>query len=60
VSFYDGATLLSTVAVNASGHATYSTAHLSAGTHIIKATYSGSANYASGSTSVTIVLRAGS
>ena len=56
VLFYDGATLLGTVAVDASGKATLSTSSLSAGTHTITATYDGGSNYASGSASVTITL----
>jgi hypothetical protein len=59
VSFYDGATLLSTVPVNASGQATYSTSSLAAGSHTITATYAGGTNYASGSTSVSITLVGG-
>jgi hypothetical protein len=56
VSFYDGGTLLSTVPVNASGQAGYTTSSLSAGTHTITAAYAGGTNYASGSESVTITL----
>jgi sugar lactone lactonase YvrE len=56
VSFYDGATLLSAVPVNASGQASFTTASLSAATHTITATYAGGTNYASGSVSVTITL----
>jgi hypothetical protein len=56
VSFYLGATLLAAVPVNASGQASYTTANLPAGTDAITATYAGGANYASGSTSVTITL----
>jgi hypothetical protein len=56
VSFYDGAKLLSTVTVNASGQASYTTASLSAGIHTITATYAGGGNYASGSSSVIIIL----
>jgi len=56
VSFYDGSTLLSTIPVNSSGQASYTTAGLSAGTHTVTATYAGGTNYASGSTSVTITL----
>ncbi|MGA2350388.1 MAG: Ig-like domain repeat protein [Terracidiphilus sp.] len=56
VSFYDGATLLSTVPVNASGQASCTTASLPAGTQTITATYSGGVNYASGSTSIVITL----
>jgi hypothetical protein len=56
VSFYLGATLLAAVPVNASGQASYTTANLPAGSDAITATYAGGANYASGSTSVTITL----
>jgi sugar lactone lactonase YvrE len=56
VSFYDGAKLLSTVPVNASGQAAYATAGLSAGIHTITAVYAGGTNYASGSSSVVIIL----
>ena len=56
VSFYDGGSLLSTVPVNGSGQASYTTTGLSAGTHTVTATYAGGTNYASGSSSVTITL----
>ena len=56
VSFYDGSTLLSTVAVNSNGQASYTTSSLPAESQTITATYSGGANYASGSASVTITL----
>jgi sugar lactone lactonase YvrE len=56
VSFYNGATLLSTVPVNAGGQASYATASLSAGTHTITATYAGGTNYASGSGSATVTI----
>jgi hypothetical protein len=56
VSFYDGSTLLSTVPVNSTGQASYTTSSLPAGSQSITAAYSGGANYASGSTSVTITL----
>jgi hypothetical protein len=56
VSFYDGSALLTTVPVNSNGGASYTTTALSAGSHTIKATYSGGTNYASGSASVTITL----
>ena len=54
VSFYDGTTLLATVALS-SGHASYITAGLATGSHSITATYSGDTNY-SGSTSTALVL----
>jgi hypothetical protein len=41
VSFYDGATLLQTVALNAQGVATLTTANLAAGLHAITADYGG-------------------
>ncbi|MGA9672085.1 MAG: Ig-like domain-containing protein, partial [Terracidiphilus sp.] len=56
VSFYDGAKLMSTIKVNASGQASYSTTGLSAGIHTITATYAGGTNFASGSSSVIITL----
>jgi len=56
ISFYDGATLLATIPVNANGQASSASASLSAGTHTINATYAGGTNYASGSASVTITI----
>jgi hypothetical protein len=56
VSFYDGASLLSSIPVNAGGQASFTTASLSAGTHTITATYAGGSNYASGTVSVSITL----
>jgi sugar lactone lactonase YvrE len=56
VSFYNGATLLSTVRVNASGQASYTTSSLPAGSQTITATYAGGTNYSSGSSSVTITI----
>ena len=54
VSFYDGATLLGTGTVSASGVATFTTAALSSGSHSITAVYSGNATFAaSTSTAVT-------
>jgi len=44
VEFRDGATLLATVALDASGHATYVTNALATGTHTISASYSGDAS----------------
>ncbi len=46
VSFKDGAATLSTVAVNASGVATYTTSTLTAAVHPITALYNGNATYA--------------
>jgi hypothetical protein len=56
VSFYDGSNLLSTVEVNSSGQASYSTSTLPAGAQTITAAYASGTNYASGSSSVTITL----
>jgi hypothetical protein len=56
VTFFDGSTMLTTIPVDANGDAIYSTAVLSAGSHTITATYSGGANYANGSNSVTVTL----
>jgi sugar lactone lactonase YvrE len=56
ISFYDGTTLLSTVPINASGQASFTTSSLAAGGHTITATYAGGTNYASGSDGVTITL----
>jgi len=46
VEFRDGATLLATVALDASGHATYATNALVTGAHTISASYSGDASTA--------------
>ena len=56
VSFYDGSTLLATVPVDGSGHASYTTSSLPAGKQTITATYAGGVNYASGSSSATITV----
>jgi hypothetical protein len=56
ISFYDGATLLSTVAVNANGTAAYTTSSLAVGTYTIKASYAGGVNYGTGSISNNIVV----
>jgi len=56
VSFYDGTTLLSTVPVNGSGQASYTTTTLPVGIQTITATYTGGANYASGSGTATITI----
>jgi len=47
--FLDGSTQLATVAFNGSGVANYSTTSLAAGAHSITATYAGSSNYLSSS-----------
>jgi len=52
VSFYDGATLLGTSAVNGSGDATLTTTALTAGSHSITAQYSGDVTYASSTSAV--------
>jgi hypothetical protein len=46
VTFKDGATVLATMTLNASGQATFTTSTLTLGTHSITATYSGDANFA--------------
>ena len=53
MSFYDGATLLGTVAVNSGGIATLTTSSLPLGANTITAIYSGNATFA-GSTSSTL------
>jgi hypothetical protein len=50
VTFMDGATTLGTATVDATAHATFSTAGLARGNHAISAVYSGDGNF-SGSTS---------
>ncbi len=47
VSFQDGGALIGTDQVDGNGHAVLAVPGLSVGTHIITATYTGSANYAS-------------
>ena len=56
VSFYNGPTLLATVPVNSAGQASYTTSTLPTGQDTITGSYAGGANYASGSSSVTITL----
>jgi hypothetical protein len=56
VSFYSGQNLLSTVAVDSNGHASYTTSNLPIGTQTITATYSDGTYYASGSSSVAITI----
>jgi hypothetical protein len=51
VTFMDGATTLGTATVDATAHATFSTAALAHGNHAITAVYSGDGNF-SGSTSI--------
>jgi len=55
VTFMDGPTALSTVALNASGTAGYATAALAVGVHDITAIYSGDTNFA-GSTSSEVTV----
>ena len=54
VSFYDGSKLLGTVPVDASGNAKISAGALAYGLHTITANYSGSSQYASGTSNVTV------
>ena len=58
VSFYNGTKLLGTVLVTAGGTAatTVAASTLGNGSKTLKATYSGSTNYASGTASVTITV----
>lgn len=56
VTFSERGTTLATVPVDGSGTASFATAGLAAGSHTVKATYDGGANYASGVSSVTITL----
>jgi hypothetical protein len=56
VSFYDGTTLLSSVPVNSSGQAAYTTAALAAGAHSISATYAEGRGYATASATVNITV----
>ncbi|HEY1647227.1 MAG TPA: pectinesterase family protein [Terracidiphilus sp.] len=56
VSFYNGSTLLATVPVNSTGQASYTTSSVPVGIDTITATYAGGTNYASGSTTVIIIL----
>jgi fibronectin-binding autotransporter adhesin len=53
VQFFDGSTLLATVAINSSGVATFTTSTLSVGRHNMTATYSGDGSF-SGSTSAVL------
>ncbi len=52
VSFYDGVTLLGTVALNGSGQATYSTSALTLGAHGITVQYAGDANFLASTSAV--------
>jgi hypothetical protein len=52
VSFFDGATLLGTAALNGSGVATFTTSSLSAGPHALTGVYAGSGNFNGGTSTV--------
>ncbi|HEY3052251.1 MAG TPA: Ig-like domain-containing protein [Thermoanaerobaculia bacterium] len=45
VTFYDGATALGTISVSSSGRAAFTTSALSAGTHALKAVFTGASGY---------------
>jgi hypothetical protein len=60
VSFYNGATLLNTAAVNASGIATFTTSTLPAGPDSIKATYSGNIDFAASASPLVVETITGS
>jgi len=51
VTFIDGATVLGTANINASGNATFPISTLAAGTHTITAVYAGNTNYATSTSS---------
>lgn len=53
ITLHDNGALLGSVALNASGQATYSTSALSAGSHTIEVDYSGDANTAPASSTLT-------
>ena len=54
VTFSDGSTVLATVAVDATGKATYSTTSLAVGLHTINAVFGGNSNYAAASASTKV------
>ena len=56
VTFFDGASSLGSVALNASANASLSTAALSVGSHSITANYGGDANYTSSTGALTQVV----
>ena len=56
VAFYDGTTLLSTVAVDAQGEAPFQTSRLMAGTHNIVAAYSASSDFSAGSANASVIV----
>ncbi len=51
VTFYDGSTSLGSVPLNGNGKATYQTSSFTGGTHSITVSYSGDANFLSGTSS---------
>jgi hypothetical protein len=53
VAFYDGATVLSTAAIDATGSVSYSTSALAVGAHSITAIYSGDSNFSGVTSGVT-------
>jgi sugar lactone lactonase YvrE len=55
VAIYDGATVLSTSAVNAAGSVSYSTNALAAGAHSFTAVYSGDTNFSNATSTVAVV-----
>lgn len=60
VNFFDGATLLGSGNVNGSGVATFSDSSLAVGSHVLTATYSGNAGFASStSSSFTEIIASG-
>jgi len=59
VNFYNGATLLGTGTLNASGQASFSTSALTAGSYTITATYQASVDYTSSSGTVPQVITPG-
>ncbi len=54
VTFYEGATVLSTAAVDATGSVAYSTSAFAAGAHSITAVYSGDTNFSNATSAATI------
>ena len=58
VTFKDGSTPLKTVALDASGHATFATAALGVGAHTITAVYSGDLTFATSSATATAAVQA--
>jgi hypothetical protein len=52
VTFLDGSTQLTQVAIDGAGHASYASSSLTIGMHTITASYSGDANYAASSTTL--------